>query len=677
MRPLPFKTALRHQLIPCAMKRARPSWTTRSHSSTATHSTFDYIIVGAGSAGCVLANRLTEDPTKSVLLVEAGQSDRNHLDSWTIQMPSALTYNLQELNSLDRLWRNVDKKDSFGYNWGFQTTPQKNVNNRVIEQPRGKVLGGSSSINAMAYVRGHAFDYDRWHAEIQAGRPLPEFDDASHEGEEARKLKTAGGTTTTPRWDYAACLPYFRKAECYNEGLLELGMDERYVGLEGPLQVRHGKTKVTAPLNEVLIQAGKQAGYPETHDPNGYMQEGFGPMHMTVASNGTRSSTANAYLRPILEQRPNLTVRTEARVDRILFDTDLEKAWSPTMAEEAEKTENAGKAEEAATTTTPRAVGIRCMDGTELFLTTCHDSEIILSLGAIGSPHLLMLSGIGPRAHLEKVGIETLVNIDDVGANLQDHLDTYIQYECKQPTTLYPDATFPHRMIKSGIEWFGLGTGICASNHFETGGFIRTAPGKRHPDLQFHFIAACVVGQATFLKRHGFQLHCSTMRASSVGTLQLQSNKASDPPIIDPNYLDTEEDVVDYRNAVRLAIEILEQPAMDQYRGMRLSPDPTQYDLNNDDDVDRWIRETTHSAYHPCGTCAMGRVVDGEGRVMGIESLRVVDSSIMPSVPSGNLNAPTIMLAEKMSDFIRGREQIVPDDGVPVYLAEEWETKQR
>ena len=610
----------------------------RSHSS---QTTFDYIIVGAGSAGCVLANRLTEDPTKSVLLIEAGKSDQNHLDSWTIQMPSALTYNLQELNSLDRLWRNVDREDSYGYNWGFQTTPQKKVNNRVIEQPRGKVLGGSSSVNAMAYVRGHAFDYDRWHAEVSAGRPLPEFDDASNEGVKARCLETTDGSTTTPRWDYAACLPYFRKAECYNDGLLEFGMEERYVGLNGPLQVRHGKTKVTAPLNEALIEAGVQAGYPETKDPNGYLQEGFGPMHMTVASNGTRSSTANAYLAGCVLTRPNLTVRTEARVDRILFDTDLE---------EVEKGEKAATTATTSTTATPRAVGIRCMDGQELFLTPRHDrsqtkdgssssssssSEVILSLGAIGSPHLLMLSGIGPQAHLEEVGIKTLVNVQDVGANLQDHLDTYIQYECEQPTTLYPDATFPHRMIKSGIEWFGMGTGICASNHFETGGFIRTAPGKRHPDLQFHFIAACVVGQANFLKRHGFQLHCSTMRASSVGTLQLQSNNASDPPIIDPNYLDTEEDIVDYRNSVRLAIEILEQPAMDKYRGTRLSPDPTAYDINNDDDVDRWIRETTHSAYHPCGTCAMGRVVDGKGRVMGVESLRVVDSSIMPSVVSG------------------------------------------
>eukprot|EP00658_Telonema_sp_P-2_P032312 TRINITY_DN23957_c0_g1_i16.p1 TRINITY_DN23957_c0_g1~~TRINITY_DN23957_c0_g1_i16.p1 ORF type:complete len:587 (-),score=95.56 TRINITY_DN23957_c0_g1_i16:365-2125(-) len=572
--------------------RAHPWLARRAHTSASP----DYIIVGAGSAGCVLANRLTEDPNVKVLLLEAGRADRGRWDSWMVQMPAALTYNLADTR----------------YNWDFVTTPQPGLDGRQISQPRGKVLGGSSSLNAMAYIRGHPLDYDRWEAEGATG------------------------------WSHRECLPYFKKAQTFHgEG------DSTYQGFDGPLDVKAGNTKETLPLNQALVKAGTEAGYQPTDDLNGYQQEGFGPMHMTISPDGRRASTANTYLRPVID-RPNLTVQTGCLGTQLLFAPD-----EPTVC-----------------------IGIEYEDATGQRHSVHAAKEVILSLGAIGSPHLLMLSGIGPAHELSKHGIGLRVDLP-VGDNLQDHLDLYIQYECEQPTTLFPYATWyrPHKRIMAGIEWLTTGTGVCASNHFEAGGFIRTRAGIQHPDLQFHFIPGCVVGQLDFLPRDGFQLHCSTMRATSRGTLTLQSPDPHQAPVIDPNYLSTQDDIEDLRNGVRLAVEILEQDALAEFRGKRLSPDPA-LDLSDDEVLDAWVRETTHSAYHPCSTCAMGSVVDSAGAVKGVSNLRVVDASIMPSVVSGNLNAPTIMLAEKCADAIRGLPPLEAQES-PYWVHPDWETQQR
>ena len=549
---------------------------------------FDYIIVGAGSAGCVLANRLTAQPEVGVLLLEAGPADRSIL----IHMPSAFAFALAGTR----------------YNWAYETEPEPGMDGRRMSCPRGRVIGGSSSVNGMVHIRGHALDYDGW---------------ASAKG--------------LGQWSYAHCLPYFIKAET------RLAGPDDYRGGSGPLYVTTGAMR--NPLYRAFIEAGVQAGYARTEDMNGYRQEGLGPMDRTTYR-GRRWSAAMAYLRPA-RARPNLAVDSRCLATRVLFEGT-------------------------------RAVGVEYVRNGRVVRARAR-REVIVAGGAINSPQVLMLSGIGNAEALRAHGIAPFADVPGVGENLQDHIETYVQYACTQPITLYSTQNLP-AMGRIGAEWLLFRTGIGATNHFEAGGFIRSRAGVRHPDLQYHFLPIAIAYDGREkVRQHGFQAHLGPMRPTSTGWIRLRSSDPREPPRILFNYMTTEGDRREFRDGVRLTREIFAQRAFDPFRGPELSPGPA---ITTDADIDAHLRRKAESAYHPSSSCKMGAdddplaVVDGELRVRGTEGLRVVDASIMPAVVSGNLNAPTIMIAEKAADLILGNPPL-PPAAVPVFVHPEWQTKQR
>ncbi len=547
---------------------------------------YDYVIIGAGSAGAVLANRLTEDPAVSVLLLEAGPMDRSPL----LHMPAALAHPLAN----DR------------YNWYYHTEPDPFMDNRTMYCPRGRVLGGSSSINGMAYVRGNALDYEGW----------------------AEDFGLAD-------WRYRHVLPYFRKAEDFDQGAND------YHGCDGPLRVTTAAMK--NPLYRAFIEAGIAAGYPYTADMNGYQQEGFGPMFMTVRD-GVRASTANAYLRPIAD-RHNLSIQVRTPARRLIFE---------------------GK----------RARGVEIEQRGTLH-TIRAEREVLLCAGAINSPQLLMLSGLGPAESLRALGIDVRHDLPGVGQNLQDHLEVYVQYACRQPITLY-QALKPWNQALIGLQWLLFRKGLGATNHFESGGFIRSEPGIRFPNLQYHFLPmAMSYDGSTYARIHGFQAHVGPMRPQSRGQVTLRSANPKAAPRILFNYLAAKRDRHEMRAAIRLTREIMHQAPLAAFRGMELAPGP---DVASDQEIDAWVRRMAESAYHPCATCRMGHdeksVVDSTGRVHAVEGLRVVDASIMPRLTTGNLNTPVIMLAEKLADAIRGADSLPPQDRA-WYEPQNWQSTQR
>lgn len=526
---------------------------------------YDYVIIGAGSAGCVLANRLSADPAHSVALLEAGGRDRSIL----YKMPAGVIKLLGRARG----------------NWAFHTEEQAHLDQRKLYWPRGKVLGGSSSINGMIYIRGHARDYDHW-----------------------RQLGLDG-------WGYSDVLPYFIRAE-HNE----FGAGE-YHGMDGPLAVSNPRSN--NPLFPAFIQAGVEAGYPRTLDFNGPQQEGFGPYQLTV-QHGERCSTSVGYLRPAM-RRSGLNIITQALATRILFD---------------------GK----------RAIGVEYRQGNHV-RTIRARKEVILSGGVINSPQLLQLSGIGDADHLASLGIAIVQHLPGVGQNLQDHLDCTIINRCLQPVTLHSQMN-PLNMVMTGVQYLATRNGAGASNGLEAGAYVRTSPDLELPDVQLHFVAAVLSDHGRGASPgHGFTVHMCQLRPESRGEVRLRSADPRAAPMIQPNYLASEIDRAVMRRGVRIVRDVLRQPAMAPYRGQELEPGDA---IHSDDALDAWIRQNAETIYHPVGTAKMGvasdpmAVTNHRCQIIGVENLRVVDASVMPTLIGGNTNAPTIMIAEKIADDILG-----------------------
>jgi choline dehydrogenase len=549
----------------------------------------DYVIVGAGSAGCAIAYRLAE-AGKQVLVIEYGGTDIGPL----IQMPAALSYPM-----------NMKQ-----YDWGMKSEPEPHLNGRQLVTPRGKVIGGSSSINGMIYVRGHACDYDHW---AESG---------------------AHG------WSYADVLPYFKRMEHWHDS--GHGGDPAWRGKDGPLHVTRGPRK--NPLTRAFVEAGRQAGYQVTDDYNGEQQEGFGPFDATIYK-GYRWSAATAYLRPALK-RPNCTI-TRALARRIIIEDG-------------------------------RATGVEVSRGSKIEVIKAN-KEVIIAASSLNSPKLLMLSGIGPAKHLAEHGIEVVADRPGVGQNLQDHLELYIQQAATKPVTLFQYWNLRGK-ARIGAEWLLWKTGLGSSNQFESCGFIRSKAGVKYPDIQFHFLPIAVSYDGKVAPEgHGFQAHVGPMRSKSRGQVTLRSADPADLPKIEFNYMSHPEDWEDFRTCIRLTREIFAQPAFDEYRGHEIQPGDA---AQSDDELDAFIREHAESAYHPCGTCKMGdrndpmAVVDPATRVIGVEGLRVADSSIFPQVTNGNTNGPSLMVGEKAADHILQRNPLPPANDKP-WIHPEWETKQR
>jgi choline dehydrogenase len=531
--------------------------------------TWDYVIVGGGSAGCAVAARLTEDASTRVLVLEAGRPD-----SWWdlyIHMPAALSFPI----------------GNRFYDWKYESEPEPFMNGRRIYHARGKVLGGSSSINGMIFQRGNPLDYERW----------------AHEG-------------GLEGWDYAHCLPYFKKLET-----CVAGADE-WRGGDGPLVLERGPAK--GPLFAAFFAAAQEAGYPLTEDVNGYRQEGFGRFDRNIRR-GRRWSAARAYLHPVMK-RPNLEVRTRTFVERILFDGS-------------------------------RAVGVQ-VDGK-----TIRANEVILCGGAINSPQLLQVSGVGDPAQLEEVGVPVVHDLPGVGANLQDHLEVYVQCASSQPVTMAPYYRWRNRPLV-GLKWLLAKSGPGASNHFEAGGFVRSNDDVAYPNVMLHFLPIAVRYDGTAPRGHGYQLHVGPMYSDARGAVSIVSHDPRVKPSLRFNYLSTEQDRREWVECVRLARAILRAPALEPFNAGELSPGSP---VESDDEILDWVARDAETALHPSCTCAMGPVVDPSSmRVNGIDGLRVVDASVFPFVPNGNIYAPTMMVAERAADLIRGNTPLPPEH-VPFY----------